>query len=229
MMDAEEKEVIKGMLLDRWISDLRQDLTPTVLSEMEHLTPQEIDETLRLARWMAAALAPVTPPIAEADAVAATVLAQIQSETKQHEILSDVVKQATSFAGLILTARSIRKVRIPELERALRLREGMIEGLEYAKIPPHRVPSESLVTLLRALHVAAIDVVPLIRADSVQWAQSAYSQASTQLGRVDTRLGAAQRYLLLAEAAQHDNPQRELAEELQQIEQFCEVVAEQLR
>lgn len=228
-MDAEEKEVIKGVLLDRWISDLRQDRTPTIMSEMEHLTPQEIDETLSLARWMAAVITPITPSVAEASAVAATVLAQIRSETKQHEVLLDVIKQATSFAGLILHARSIRKLRIPEeVERALNLREGIIAGLEYAKTPPHRVPSESLLTLLRVLHVATIDVVPLIRADSVRWAQSAYSQTSTQLGRVDPNLGAEQRYQLLIEATVHDDPQGELAKELQSIEQYCAVVSAQL-
>lgn len=52
-MDDEwdEREVIKGRLLSRWLDELRADQRPTYSPAQELLTPAEVDEVMALARW----------------------------------------------------------------------------------------------------------------------------------------------------------------------------------
>lgn len=228
-MEFPDKEVLKGMLLDRWLEDLQVDRVPTVLDEMQHLSQEEIAETLALARWLAA-MTPATPTPTEVESVAANVRARIRcDEEQQQQALTDTVEQATSFGGLLVTSRGIRQLRPAALERALRLTSGTLDNLEKGVLPPHRIPVDRMVALLRALRVATAEVVELIRVAGVEWASRVYSHPTTQLGRIDSQLGAASRHDLLAEATAEGDQRAELIAELDVIERYCQSLTAELR
>jgi hypothetical protein len=83
-MESPDKEVLKGMLLDRWLEDLEADRAPSFLDEMHQLGQEDIAETLALARWLTA-LIPATPTSTEVESVAATVRAQIRDEEEDEQ------------------------------------------------------------------------------------------------------------------------------------------------
>jgi len=228
-MESPDKEVLKGMLLDRWLKDLEADRAPSFLDEMHQLSQEDIAETLSLARWLTA-LTPATPTSTEVESVAATVRAQIRDEEEEEQrALADAAEQATSFGGLLIVTRRIRQLRPSDIERALRLSGGTLDNLEKGVVPPHRIPVDRMVGLLRALRVATNEVVELIRAAGFEWANRVYTQPATQLGRIDSQLSAESRHALLAEATAEGDQRAELAEELERVERYCQALTAQLR
>jgi hypothetical protein len=229
IMESPDKEVLKGMLLDRWLEDLEADRAPSVLDEMQHLSQEEIAETLALARWLAA-MTPATPTPTEVESVAATVHARIRrDEEQQRQALANAAEQATSFGGLLISSRGIRQLRPAAIERALRLTSGTLDNLEKGVLPPHRIPVDQMVALLRTLRVATTKVIEFIRAAGFEWASRVYTQPTTQLGRIDSQLGAASRHALLAEATAEGDQRAELMAELDEIERYCQALASELR
>lgn len=228
-MESPDKEVLKGMLLDQWMEDLIEDRAPRVLPEMEQLSQYEIAETLALARWLTA-MTPATPTPAEVESVAATVSARIRREEEEEQsALAVAAKEATSFGGLLTTARRIRQLRSTDIERTLRLPNGTLDNLENGVLPPHRIAVDRMVALLRALRVTTTEVVELVRSAGFEWATRVYTQPATQLGRIDAQLRAASRHALLAEAEAAGDQRADLLEELDRIDRYCNSLAAQLR
>ncbi len=228
-MANSEKEVLKGLLLDRWMEDLAADRQPSILPEMNELSQQDIAETLALARWMTAAVNPVIPALSESEAVATKVRARIRrsDDHQQHELMN-AMHQATSFSGLLLMARRIRQIRSSDLERQLRLPIDALTGLENGTVPPHRIAVDSMIALLRALRIATENVVELVRQSGREWAVRVYSQPATQLGRIDDQLQAEQRRALLAEDTESGEQSAQLRDELAHVEQYCQTLAARL-
>lgn len=227
-MESPDKDALKGMLLDRWMDDLRHDRSPSVLPELRQLDQHDIAETLALARWLTA-MPPTMPTPAAVDSVVAAVRARIRDdEARQHQALGEAVEQATSFGGLLLAARGVRQLKSSDLERSLKLPSGTLANLEGASVPPHRIPLNTMLRLLRALRIATGDVVNLIRQAGVEWASRVYTQPVTQLGRIDSQLDAQSRYRLLAEATAQQNQQEQLAEELERLEVYCQSLISQM-
>lgn len=228
-MALTDKDILKGMLLDRWTEDLRQDRPPSTLPEMQQLTQQEIVEVLAQARWLITLVEPAAPPSSELQSVLAEVRARIERhEEQQDQTLGDAVSRATSFGDLLLLSRRARKVRVADLERDLKLSAGMLSNLETAKVPPHRIPISTMAALLRALRIARSEVVEFVYQAGFTWANSAYTRTATQLGRIDAQPGTASRHDLLSEAATHDDHPAQLAEELEQLERYCQSLSAQL-
>lgn len=228
-MKSPDKEVLEGMLLDRWIEDLHEGRAPSVLPEMQQLSQHEIAETLALARWLAA-MAPTPPTPTEVESVAATVRAHIRREEEQQgQALAAAAEQATSFGGLLITSRRIRQLRSADTERTLRLTSGTLEKLETGEFPPHRIPVDRMVALLRSLRVSTAEVVELIRDAGFEWARRVYTQPATQLGRIDAQLSTESRHAVLAEAEAAGDQRAELIEELEHIERYCQSLTAQLR
>lgn len=229
-MESPDKEVLKGALLERWMEDLRQDRAPSLLPGLQQLSQQEIEETLTLARWLTA-MTPASPTVSEVDSVTASVRARIhQDDEQQGQELATVVEQATSFGGLLLVARGSRQLKPLDIERALRLPSGTLTKLENAVIPPHRIPIDTMLTLLRLLRITTSEVVELIHQAGVQWANKVYAQPASQLGRIDSQLDIESRGHLLAEATAQEDQHAELAEELESVESYCRsLAAAQLR
>lgn len=229
IMESPDKEVLKGMLLDRWMEDLHEDRAPSVLPEMQQLSQHEIAETLALARWLAGMSAP-SPTPTEVESVAATVCARIRREEEQEgQALAEAAEQATSFGGLLLTTRRIRQLRSTDIEQTLSLPTGMLDNLEKGVLPPHRIAVDRMVALLRSLHVASIGVVDLLREAGFEWANRVYNQPATQFGRIDSQLSTDSRHALLSEATAMGDHRAELIEELERIERYCQSLTAQLR
>lgn len=226
-MQSPDKEVLKGMLVDRWMEDLRQDRAPSILPEMQELSQQEIAETLALARWLGA-VDPVSVQSAEVDSVAAAVRARVRRDDEQQgQALEDAIEQATSFGGLLAVVRRVRQVKAVDIERALRLPNGTLENLESSTVPPHRIPIDTMLALLRSLHVATSEVVELIRQAGIEWVSRVYNQPATQLGRIDSQF-VDMRHHLLTEATAQEDQRAQLAEELDRLEQYCRSLAARL-
>jgi hypothetical protein len=228
-MDASEREAIKGKLLDRWIEDLRQDKAPTLLPEIALLSPEERAEVLELARWYKGSLyhqSSDSQPNVEALAKGLRdfVLNEQEAEARQAERLVDA---APTFGALIREACTWRTINPRSLEQALKLPTGTINRLEVGELPPHRVPVESMLPLLRGLRLESGQVVKVLQETSITWANAAYNQAQTQLGRTDAGLTSEARRELLSEG-HHDERANQYVQELTTITRYCDELARRL-
>src|SRR5438045_2738722 len=100
-MDVREKDEVKGMLLERWIEDLREDRAPKSLPEMQLLTPEEIGEVLLLARWYKASLYPTEPRIDVDDLAASLRAAVMQDRAASQSVAADLVETTPTFGALV--------------------------------------------------------------------------------------------------------------------------------
>jgi len=228
-MDAHDLEALKGMLLDRWVEDLREDRPPSVMPEMGLLSQQEIADTLGLARWLSAAINSTAPDATESDAIAASVRQRVRREREQQDqALTVAVQQSADFGELMQTARRVRHLRAQDIERSLRLPRGALLRLEAQTIPPHRIAVETMLTLLHALRIATDDVIALIRQAGIEWINRAYTQESTQLGRLDRRVGSDDRRQILTDATANSEQPAQRAEEVERLQKFCDTLAARL-
>lgn len=228
-MKSPDKETLKGTLLDRWMEDLGQDRAPSLLPEMQQLSPQEIADTLALARSLTA-MSPVSPTTSEVTNVAATVYARIHREDEQQQqALATAVGQATSFGDLLGVAREVRQLKPAVIERSLKLPAGTLAHLEGATISPHRIPMDSMLALLRSLRIASGEIVELIRQAGVEWASTVYTRPAAQFGRVGAELDVEARGRVLAEATSYEDHEADLTEELERVERYCRSLAIRVR
>ena len=223
-MDAAEKDAVRGLLLDRWLEDLRQDRAPSPLAAMKLLSEQEIEEVLELARFYKATLYPGTVSSVDVDRLGARLQEQVlREQVEAHQEAAAAAEEASSFGAAVVGARTKRQINAHRLEEAIGLPAGTVRRLESGELPPHRLALDTMVALLRALGLASGRVVELIRWASLAWAEAAYARPATQLGRTDAQLEPGERRQLL-EAEAHASDAAELAAERERIEQYCQAL-----
>jgi RNA polymerase sigma factor (sigma-70 family) len=228
VMDAADREAVKGLLLEAWIDDLRQDRRPRLLPEMNSLTQEEIAEVMALARWYKGSLHPTELDAHALNGVTSSVRSRIaQARAKERQAAEAIVAEAPSFSTLLQTALRHQGVNLQAVERTQALPARTVQQLETGQLPPHRVPLEKMVALLRGLRLVSERVVTLVRQASIAWAEQSYGQPQTQLGRIDPTLDEEERGQLLREtsAAGGDDG---LGGELERIEAYCRTLAGRL-
>jgi hypothetical protein len=128
-MDASDTEAIKGMLLDHWIEDLRQDKAPTPLPEMDQLGTDERAEILELARWYKGALYAQDPssPREGADEFALRLRNDVlHVRAEERRAAAQLASAARTFGAIVRDARTRRNVDLLALERTLALPTGTL-------------------------------------------------------------------------------------------------------
>lgn len=227
-MNTPSKTTIKGLILERWLEDLRQDRPPAPLPEMAPLSERDVDELLRLARWYKAALFPARPEAAAVATLHTAVLERVRAERAAAQAGADqATASAGSFGALIRQVRAARGIAAPELDRALVIPAGTVDRLESEELPPHRLPLDKMAPLLRCLGLAMQRVVDLMRVASLTWAQSTYGAPQTRLGLIDGQVDEEERRRLLDDRRPGEQRVR-LAEEIKAIERYCRLVARSL-
>ncbi|GEM_PF-5441558 len=227
-MNTPSKTTTKGLILERWLEDLRQDRPPALMPEMAALSERDVAELVRLARWYKAALFPARPDAAAVTTLQTSVLARVQAERAATQAGADQASaSAGSFGALIRQVRVTRGIAAPELERALVIPAGTVDRLESEELPPHRLPLDKMAPLLRGLGLAMQRVVDLMRIASLTWAQATYGAPQTRLGLIDGQLDEEERRRLLDDRRPGEQRVR-LAEEIKEIERYCRLVARSL-
>jgi hypothetical protein len=226
MGEATEREVVKGRLLDAWIEDLRSDREPRVLPEMQALTAAELEEVMQLARWYKASFYPSRAPVTGIDSLVAKLREKVyQDRLSDFEQVREVAANSATFEGALRAARTRLGVETRVLEQAYSLSSGLLRQLESGQVPPHRVAVEKLAALLRGLRFSH-QIVELIRRSCLQWAETAYGTAQTQLGRIDPSVSDAERFKLLQDAA--EGTDEGLVREVERIRDYCESLERRL-
>lgn len=219
MTEDVEKEVVKGMILDAWIEDLRSECDPRTMPEMKTLSSEELEEVMRLARWYKASFFASQSIRTNVDSMAASLRERVYKDrSSEFAQVAKISADAATFGSALQAARTRLDVEPDVLEQAHSLPGGMLGQLEAGRVPPHRVAMEKMATLLQGLRFSR-EVVDLIRRSCLEWAVSAHGQAQTQMGRIDPSLGNAERLKLLQDAIGEADDG--LAKELERIRRYC--------
>ena len=228
-MNAADKDAVRGLLLTSWLADLRQDRAPQPLPEMELLSATERAEVLELARFYKATLYPTPATGIEVDRVGSRLKGRIQQEQlAARQRTASLLQEGVPFGRVIQAARQDRQINARRLEAAIAVASGTVGQLETTEMPPHRLPMDKLVALLRALGLASHQMVGVVRQASLEWAQRVYAQPATQLGRTDAEVTDEERRQLL-EDGEAGADQAALAGEVASVEQFCRALSSRLR
>ena len=215
------KEVAKGQLLDAWLEDLRSQRSPRPMPEAASLSTGEVEEVLELARWMKASLYPAaTSGLAVGDLVSSVRNVMAHDEAANAQAVSETVEGSEEFGHLVSRVRRLRNIDAIRLEQALTLPSGTIRRLETGELPPHRLPVEKMLPLLRSLRLTSTLVVDLVRRTSLEWLAASFgSGLQTRLGRLDVGLSNVERRELLAA---HEHLSETVDEERARVGRYCD-------
>lgn len=86
LVEDAEKDKIKGMLLDKWINDLKHDRAPQWSPELRELSSSEIEEVMELARWFKGTFYPGQVTESEISAVNNTVMQKVAQTGNSEEV-----------------------------------------------------------------------------------------------------------------------------------------------
>lgn len=219
---TEEREELKGKLLTLWLEDLKKDKEPGRYPEMEALTQEEREELMGLARFIKATFYPTEALPADISSYAKNLsAATLRDWAKQSELAKSALKKAGSFGDLVRQMTQALGINKAALEETLAVPRSTFSELEEGKMPPHRLPANTMVALLYALRLGTKEVVNLIRRSSLEWANKTHASGPTQLGRVDFSLKSEERQELM-------QGQPDLASELERIERYCSTLSKSL-
>lgn len=219
---TEEREELKGKLLTLWLEDLKKDKEPGRYPEMEALTQEEIEELMGFARFIKATFYPTEALPADIGSYTKNLAAAtLRDWAKQSELAKSAIKNAGSFGELVRQTIQSLGINKAALEESLAVPRLTFSELEEGKMPPHRLPVNTMVTLLYALRLGTNEVVNLIRRSSLEWTNKMYASGQTQLGRVDFSLKSEEKQELMK-----GHP--DLAAELEYIERYCSTLSKSL-
>ncbi len=219
---ADEREALKGRLLNLWLQDLKNDRPPGIYPEVGTLSPTELEELMGLARFIKGNLYPSSSMPVNVDSFAAKLAHVVFQERKdQIEINQSFIKNAETFSQLVFHTLGSLRIDRANLQRSLTLPQATLSDLETEKMPPHRLPVKTMVRLLVALRLASAEIVNLIRKSSREWALRTYPAGQTQLGRIDPSLSNEERRNVMQD-------QGELNKEFEWIDSYCSRLHEEL-
>jgi len=215
---TDEREELKGKLLMLWLEDLKNDKEPGFYPELNSLTASETEEIMSLARFIKGNFYPSEYFAASAGQCAKELSKLILEErTRQIELNKSAILKSATFNELVLYAINSLTVDKTALQVALALPRSTFSDLETGKMPPHRLPHDTMIRLLVALQLVSAEIVESIRKSSMEWAAITFGSSQTQLGRIDTSINSAERCKLMG-------GNRDLAKELERIESYCQLL-----
>lgn len=211
----EERDELKGKLLLLWLEDLRNDREPRICSEVESLKPDDIREVMALARFLKAAEWQSEVSV-DLDKYAQSVSERVlRDNLRDAQHTADIIQASITFSNLLCDAINSLKIDRGGLQESLVLPRYTLSDLESGRMPPHRLPVETMLKLLRTLRADTKEVVSLIRRSALQWATSTYQQGQVQLGRVDPFMSDEERVRLMR------NDNADLTREVARIDKYC--------
>jgi hypothetical protein len=225
-MNQREHDERKDALFDAWVADLRADRPPGRSEDAALLPPNEVAETLHLARWWAGMQATDDVPF-DVEGFARRLKSKLEREAENELILAiAALKAANSIGEALNTVAARRRMDRSAFERAIGLLPGVWNNLVLGKTPLHRIPFTTAARLLGTLQLSSENAVSLVRRSSTEWARVTFGQPSSALGRTGPDEGVESRGELLREAAQ--GGESELAKELEAIERFIASLRDEL-
>jgi hypothetical protein len=205
-----------------WLADLRKDKQPGLYPETQYLSPSEIAAVMSLARFVGKTLYPGEAlPLVLRDYRRRLMERIGEEQARQTEHSRKVLQESASFGDLVRRTIDALEIDRSVLRESLTIPQLALSELEDGSLPPHRLPMDKMVGLLAALRLWFREVVDLVRASSLRWADEKYGSAQTQLGRVDISLKSEARREVL-----QDEP--DIAKEAEHIETYCSGLAKLL-
>lgn len=222
VMKQQDRDTVKGELLLLWLEDLRCDREPRICPEMQSLAPDEIREVMSLARFLKAAEWQSEVSV-DLDKYARTISERVLLRNvceAQHT--AQLIQSSPEFPDMLREAINSLSIDRRGLQESLALPRHTLSDLESGRMPPHRLPLDTMLKLLRAVRADTKDVVSLIRRSALRWANSTYQRGQVQLGRVDLSLSDDTRVRVMRD----DNGV--LAQEVARIHKYCDDLAAKL-
>ena len=212
---TEEREELKGKLLFLWLEDLKNEKEPGLYPEVKALTQVEIEELMGLARFIKGTFYPSEAIPAKIDSFAKRLaIRALEDRNKQVELNRTLAQKTENFGELIKRAINSLGIDKSSLLDFLAVPRSTFSDLEEGKMPPHRLPIDTMIKLLCALRLTFREVVDLVKKSSIDWLRTGYGVSLTQLPRIDVSLKAEEKQRAMADQA-------DPSKELERIESYC--------